>query len=275
MLKFDHAMRASQGARHYQEDAAAVWPGTGPLVSVLKGEPPRGTSLLAVLADGMGGHVGGSLASIMACGGFLQHFAKGEGTVVERLAQGLTAANDAILKKVTADPSLNGMGSTFVAVTFGPDGAQWISVGDSPLYLLRRSELARLNEDHSLAPLLDKLVADGKMDAEEARHDPRRHYLRSAVTGEDLDLIDASEHALALQAGDLVLLASDGVLTLADDDIRRVLSAYKDDTVDQIADALLRAVEAAGDPQQDNITVIVVRAVRADATTDTSSKLKA
>lgn len=260
MLKFDNASRQSQGARPYQEDASAVWPGSDPLTSLLPPAPPADTALLCVLADGMGGHVGGALASNMACTGFLAAYAKGTDGVIARMALGLADANTAIAKKVSAQPALNGMGSTFVALAFGSDGAHWISVGDSPLYLFRRGELARLNEDHSLAPLLDKLAAEGKLSAEEAKADPRRHYLRSAVTGEELDLIDASEKPLLLEAGDIVLLASDGILTLADDDIRRLLQAYKDDPVDSIADALIRDVDGMGDPLQDNTTLIVVRA---------------
>jgi protein phosphatase len=265
MLKFDHASRQSQGARSYQEDAAAVWPGSGPLISLLPPAPPAGTVLLAVLADGMGGHVGGSLASSTVCGVFLEAYGRGEDAIAGRLARGLDAANAAILRKVTAEPHMHGMGSTLVALAFAPEGAHFISVGDSPLYLFRRGELARLNEDHSLAPLIDKLVEAGKMTAEEAENDPRRHYLRSAVTGEELDLIDASEKPLALEAGDIVLLASDGLLTLPDDDIRRVLAAFKDESPGEIADALLRQVDLAGAMMQDNTTVIVVRARAADA----------
>lgn len=260
MLKFDHASRASQGARAYQEDASAVWPGPGPLTAPLKGAPPADTALLAVLADGMGGHVGGALASNLVCGMFLETYARGEADRIKRLSASLVTANEAIQRKVTANPQLAGMGSTLVAVAFGPDGAHWISVGDSPFYLFRKGELTRVNEDHSLAPLLDKLAADGRMSIEDAKADPRRHYLRSAVTGEDLDLIDASKRPLALETGDIVLIASDGILTLGDEDIGRVVNAYKSDGVDKIADALLRDVENAGDPYQDNTTLIVVRA---------------
>lgn len=260
MLKFDHASRATQGARPYQEDAADVWPGDGPLAAAVKSPPPADTAVVAILADGMGGHVGGALASGMACSSFLETFARGENDVVDRLAQSLAEANRSIMRKVDSNPQLNGMGCTLVGVAFGAFGAHWISVGDSPLYLFRKGELTRVNEDHSLAPLLDKLAAEGRMSPDDARNDPRRHYLRSAVTGEDLDLIDASVNPLALEAGDIVLVASDGIHTLEEDEIRRLLTAYGNDSVGKIADALLRDVTSAGDPFQDNTTVIVVRA---------------
>lgn len=259
MFKFDHASRASQGARAYQEDASVVWPGKGPLAAAVKATPPVDTALLVVLADGMGGHVGGALASNLACTVFLESYAKGEAEQVKRLATSLATANDAISRKVATNPQLAGMGSTLVAVAFGAHGAHWVSVGDSPLFLFRKGELTRVNEDHSLAPLLDKMAADGRMSVEEAKADPRRHYLRSAVTGEELELVDASKRPLALEPGDIVLLSSDGILTLADEDIGRVIGAFKNDSVDTIADALLRDVESAGDPYQDNTTLIVVR----------------
>ena len=181
MLTYDHANRASQGARPYQEDSAAIWPSDDPLTAGLPAALPSDTTVLAVLADGMGGHVGGALASNLVCTTLLETYAKGKETVSRRLAMSLDAANQAIRRKGTANPQLMGMGATAVGVAFCPDGAHWISVGDSPLYLYRKGELTRVNEDHSLAPLLDKLAADGKMDPEEAKNDHRRHYLRSAL----------------------------------------------------------------------------------------------
>ncbi len=256
MLEVQFASRASQGARNYQEDAAAVWPGPGQLVP--KGQPPAGTALVAVLADGMGGHAAGDVASTTICGIFLQNFALAEGGNPEKLSACLTAANNAIQAHVDANPGLSGMGATCVGLVVGETGLDWISVGDSPLYLHRRGKLKRLNADHSLAPALDQLVADGKMDADKARNDPRRHYLRSAVTGEDLDLIDVSDMPLPLQAGDTIVLASDGLLTLEDDDIGRLIKAYTGDGATALAEALLRGVEAEGVPHQDNTTVIVL-----------------
>ena len=90
--------------------------------------------------------------------------------------------------------------------SFGPAGVEWVSVGDSPLLLFRQGEIALLNEDHSLAPELDRLAALGRMTPEEAKSDPRRHMLRSAVTGDELDLVDVSRRPLALEAGDYVIL---------------------------------------------------------------------
>lgn len=258
MLTFRHATRASQGGRSYQEDAAAVWPSANALAPSAPLPPELG--LAAVLADGMGGHAAGDVASTTICGIFLQNLATETGANTDRLAASLTAANDAIRAHVRSHSALRGMGATCIGIVLSPAGLEWISVGDSLLYIFRRGTLVRLNADHSLAPVLDQMVADGLMSADAARHDPRRHQLRAAVTGDDLDLVDLSEIPLPLEAGDVVLLASDGLLTLDDEAIRLLLAAHRGDPADAIADALLAAVDAAGVTYQDNTTVIVVTA---------------
>lgn len=264
LVGFEAAIRATQGARSYQEDTALTWP---PAPGQLHLPPfsPAGQkadgTLAAVLADGMGGHAGGALASRMACEQFLASVLREGGPNSRRLLAALEAANRAIARKVDANPALFGMGATLVGVLFAPGGIEWLSVGDSPLLLFRDSEIAHLNEDHSLAPELDRLAALGTITAEEAREDPRRHMLRSAVTGEEIDLVDVSRRPLVLRPGDYVILASDGVHTLDDGEIARVIAAYAADGAEAVAEALIRAVESVRDPHQDNATVVAVRAV--------------
>ena len=241
-MRFRYATRSSQGARSYQEDAASVLEGTG--------------SLATVLADGMGGHAGGALASGLACKFFLHAFATAQGTTPKKLAESLELANAAIAHEVHDNPSLSGMGCTLIGAVFGADGVEWVSVGDSPLFLVRNGEIVVLNEDHSLAPEIDKLAVMGKISWEAARNDHRRHFLRSALTGGEIELIDRSHRPLALQHGDTIVLASDGIHTLSHANIAQVVSANREPAA--AAAALLDAVEAAGDPAQDNTTVVVV-----------------
>lgn len=259
MLAFEHASRATKGARSYQEDTALFWSGRDTRPASGAGEAVADGPVVAVLADGMGGHAGGALASRMACDAFVKAYAGGDGANAERLIEALAAANQAIADAVAADPALAGMGSTLVGVTFGADGIEWISVGDSPLLLYRRGEIALLNEDHSLAPELDRLAAVGAISEDEAKRDPRRHMLRSAVTGDDIDLVDLSQRPLRLEPGDYIILASDGLQTLEAAEIERIVTAYADDGAPAVANALIRAVEALKDPHQDNATVIAVR----------------
>jgi len=258
MLKFQYASRASQGARPYQEDSSAVWPEPGAASSAETAVPPDGTALLAVLADGMGGHAGGALASTTICATFVAAFSDGAGVGRARLKPSLEAANTAIGDKVAANPQLAGMGATLVGAAIGEAGLSWISVGDSPMYLYRSGELVQLNEDHSLAPVIDRLVEQGRMSPEEARADPRRHYLRSAVTGDEIELVDAPERPLALAPGDVVVIASDGLHTLSPEAVRNVIASYLPNGVDAVADALISGVAEADEPHQDNTTVVVV-----------------
>jgi PPM family protein phosphatase len=259
MHHFDHASRASKGARDYQEDASAFWPPEPPSAGGPETPTANATRLVAVLADGMGGHTGGALASRMVCDSFVSAYAGLNGERPKRLLKALRSANEAIASKVMANPILSGMGSTLVAAVFADTGVEWVSVGDSPMLLFRRGEIALLNEDHSLAPELDRLAAMGRMTVEEAKSDPRRHMLRSAVTGEELDLVDVSRKPLVLEPGDYVILASDGLHTLETSEIERIVAAYAEDGAEAVAGALIRAVEAIRDPHQDNTTVMAVR----------------
>ncbi len=279
MALFKYGFCATQGKRDYQEDAAAIWPqqasnGAVPVATfdwtVDSFPDAYFNGLVAVLADGMGGHAGGALASKTVCEAFIQSWvhmihqdpfpADHDKQRHERLNTALQAANACIKGLVHADPALSGMGSTMVGTIFGEDGLEWISVGDSPLYLYRREEIALLNEDHSLAPALDKLVEEGTISKEQARNDPRRHMLRSAITGEDLELIDVSRKPLHMEAGDYIIAASDGIHTLDENELVRLIGAYGSEGPHMVSKAIVDAIDSTCGPHQDNATVIAVQA---------------
>jgi PPM family protein phosphatase len=260
MIRIECAVAATRGARDYQEDCAAFWPdGGSPIFVQAQSANATSTHGFAVLADGMGGHKGGALASRILCDRFLETVTASQASILERLSDGLDAANAALADKIAASPTLSGMGSTLIGVAISNDGLSWISVGDSPLFFFRRGQVAVLNEDHSLAPELDRLVAEGKLTSAEARRDSRRHMLRSAVTGDEIDLIDLSSSPVAVEAGDFIVLASDGIGTLEKPEIARIIQGYAADGPDVVARALIRAVEAVREPHQDNATVLVVQ----------------
>ncbi|MFI5030829.1 MAG: PP2C family protein-serine/threonine phosphatase [Reyranellales bacterium] len=217
-----------QGARPYQEDSWAL-------------RALADDSVLAVLADGMGGHVGGATASRLAVGGFVMAIEGGRS-----LAEALDAANQAIGTAVTRDPTLESMGATLVGVVVSAAEVRWISVGDSPMFLVSNGRLERLNADHSMVPQIEALVARGIITAEEAAQHPGRHTLRDAVMGQPLTLIDEGRRALA--PGDRLLVCSDGVLTLDDEAIARAAN--------RSARGVIDAVLAVGTPRQDNVTII-------------------
>ena len=217
-----------QGARPYQEDSWAL-------------RPLKDGSLLAVVADGMGGHVGGAVASRLVADAVVKSVEQGHG-----LADGLQAANGAVHDGATKKAELAGMGSTLVAAIVAGDEVRWISVGDSPFYMVSAGRLERLNADHSMAPQIDALVARGVITAEEGAGHPGRHTLREAVMGQALSLIDEGTRRLPADAR--LLLCSDGVHSLGDIDIASQSA--------KPVQALISAVLAVGSPHQDNITVI-------------------
>jgi protein phosphatase len=255
-VAFEYASRATKGARSYQEDSAFVQAGGEAQSVPFAGH--NAAELTAVLADGMGGHVGGALASSTACQIFLGAYTTSAGGVPARLDEALQLANSAIGERVEENPALDGMGCTLIGAVLGSEGIEWVSVGDSPMFLLRNGEIVALNDDHSLAPEIDKLAAAGRMSWEDAKADPRRHFLRSALTGAEIELIDRSQRPLPLEPGDVVILASDGIHTLSEADILRITIENATQGPEAIAETLLAAVEAAGDLYQDNTTVVVV-----------------
>ncbi len=218
-----------QGARPYQEDSWALR------------TLPDGT-LLAVLADGMGGHAGGAVASKLAVDAFLKAVEHGR-----RLTEGLQDANEAVKAGAAGKAELAGMGATLVGALVKDDEVHWISVGNSPLYLVGGGKLERLNADHSFAPQIDAMVARGMITAEEAAAHPGRHTLREAVMGEPLSLIDEGRRKLG--AGTILLLCSDGVESLAHE---KIAAAAAGQTVKHLLDTVL----AVGKPHQDNVTII-------------------
>jgi serine/threonine protein phosphatase PrpC len=217
-----------QGARPYQEDSWALR------------TLPDG-SVLAVLADGMGGHAGGAVASKIVVEALLKAVVQGR-----PLDEGLQEANTAVKAGAAGKADLKGMGATLVGALVKEDQVQWISVGDSPLYLVADGRLERLNADHSFAPQIDAMVERGMITAEEAAAHPGRHTLREAVMGEPLTLIDQGSRALAKDAR--LLLCSDGVESLAHDKIASGAALP--------VRGLLDAVLAVGKPHQDNVTII-------------------
>lgn len=244
------AARQIRGRRSHQEDDY------GFLDACALGRDSREHSLLLV-ADGMGGHVGGAAASGILREIFVGTYARATGPIIDRLRGCLQSANAAMAEAIAKSPELDSMGSTLVAAVVSREGLHWISVGDSPLWLFRGGALKRLNADHSMAPVLAELAVAGKLTEEEAARDPRRHSLRSAVMGEEIPLIDVSPQALPVERGDRLLLASDGLMTLGDPQIAALLESTRDGVLEESAAALIQAVEAAGKPHQDNTTLLL------------------
>ena len=239
-----------QGGRDYQEDDFAL--------TLLTGDRSAGDRLLLVLADGMGGHAGGAVASRTVVAAFWDGFRRPATDLTAHLTAGVEAANEAVQAEQQADPALSEMGATLVAALIQDGHLYWASVGDSPLWVFRNGVLKRLNEDHSMRSQLLYLAEIGRMTEEEALNDPRGHQLRSVIMGDDIPLRDIAADGYALEANDIVLLASDGLETLSEADLTDLLTQHGNDAQALVA-ALLAAVSAAGAAHQDNTTVLAYR----------------
>ncbi len=244
------AARQIPGKREYQEDDYGLLDGRDLGID-------GGEHSMLLVADGMGGHVGGATASGLLSKTFVEAYPQASGPIVDRLRDCLKAANKTIADAISENPEFDSMGSTLVAAVVSSEGLNWISVGDSPLWLFRKGKLERLNADHSMAPILADLVAKGGMTEEDAARDPRRHTLRSAVMGDDMHLIDVSSQPVAVKKSDRLLLASDGLLTLSNQEISDILKRTQNAPLEEGAAALIQAVEAAGHPYQDNTTILL------------------
>ncbi|MDH3730298.1 MAG: protein phosphatase 2C domain-containing protein [Acidimicrobiia bacterium] len=200
-----------------------------------------GPVVLAV-ADGMGGHVAGEVASRLAIDAAMS----AKGSARERILAG----NDRVVEAVVADPSLAGMGTTLTLVVLGADGELDLAhIGDSRAYQLRAGDLLQITSDHTLVA---ELVAEGRLDPKEVRAHPQRNLLTRVIgMGKQIEVEEFSDSA---HDGDRLLLCSDGLSAMVDDpEIAELLAAA---TPEEAVWTLVEAANRAGG--EDNVTVIVV-----------------
>ncbi|MEX2524081.1 MAG: SUMF1/EgtB/PvdO family nonheme iron enzyme [Gammaproteobacteria bacterium] len=245
-LQFDLSGSQIDGARDYQEDAFLITHLTDS-----DGNP----SALIIVADGMGGHAAGNVASNMAVQAFNKHVTGNypSENPADILHECVIKANSSIKETVKETPALSGMGCTLVAAILEQGKLWWASVGDSHLYLLRDKELIKKNADHSYGGFLDRMEAEGT--PVEPEPGLARNMLMSAITGDEIDDIDISYEPAEIKPGDRIIICSDGMDTLSQGKI--IQFGDWSETSKEYAEALLDAVEDAGMPKQDNTTVVI------------------
>jgi serine/threonine protein phosphatase PrpC len=200
---------------------------------------------LFAVADGMGGHQGGEVASKLA----LETLEKAADGAPD-LAEVVRAANRAVFATAAKDPGLAGMGTTLTAVLVEDDRLHLAHVGDSRMYLLRDGNLGRVTKDHTV---VERLVDEGRLTPEDAERHPQRSILTRALGVEEDVQVDEAD--VDVRPGDRVLLCSDGLTGMVDeDDILRILGQHADPQ--GASDALVAAANQAGG--QDNITAVVL-----------------
>ena len=222
---------------------------------------------LAVLADGMGGHLAGEVASAMAIdrvttfmmSAFRQAGATPpapvEGLAFETyaLSDAVQSANASIHQGSYGNSDQSGMGTTVVAAAFHGQTVSVAHVGDSRMYRLRGADLNQLTADHSM---VQELLRRGLMTPEEARTSPNKNFVTRALGIEAKAEVDVAEHPV--EPGDTYLICSDGLTdVLLDEEIRDILLAFGGD-LDKASEALVAEANARGGP--DNVSVILIRA---------------
>jgi serine/threonine protein phosphatase PrpC len=170
---------------------------------------------LALVADGMGGHQAGEIASSLAADIIRRNFYDLAGTVPEVLARCFEMANRAIYQRGASDAKCAGMGTTCTVIAVRDDSAYLAHIGDSRAYILRDGHLTRITQDHSV---MAELVRKGTITESEAMHSPYRNLvfraLGSAPTAEPV----IWSEGLKLRAHDAIILCSDGLSDLLEDD---------------------------------------------------------
>ncbi len=212
------------------------------------------TRIFAV-ADGMGGHRAGEVASATALGpleALETADLADEDAAREALVAAVLAANAAVARRAQDEPALEGMGTTLTAVLVQDGLAHVAHVGDSRAYLLRDGRLSQLTDDHTL---VQALVDQGRITSDQARvHHSRSVITRAIGVGDE---VEVDVLAVPLRSGDRLLLCSDGLSgVVADAEIAGILGAHPDG--DGATGALVAAANAAGGP--DNVTVLVLAA---------------
>jgi len=209
---------------------------------------------LYLVADGMGGHRAGQVASQLASQGAIraiEALCDASVSPAERLRHAVACANHEIFSSAQAKPELSGMGTTFVGMLFGGDRLALAHVGDSRAYLLRRGRLRGLTDDHSI---VGELLRRHEISESAAREHPHRHVLTRALGVRSRTEPDLAE--MTPQPGDVFILCSDGLTTHVDDEeIAECLRSEAD--LDLAATRLVEAANRAGG--LDNITVVLVR----------------
>jgi PPM family protein phosphatase len=214
-----------------------------------------GTRLLAI-ADGMGGHAAGEVASAAVIDALRPlDTAVPAGELLNALDHAVRRAEGTLRDMVTADPSLRGMGTTVTALLWSGSKLGLVHIGDTRAYLVRAGEVFQITHDHTL---VQSLLDDGKITAEEAVSHPQRMLLLRALDGQHGFEPDLQLHETL--ASDRYLLCSDGLhATVAADSIARILLGVSDP--DQAAQDLLALAIDGGGP--DNVTCIVADIVPA------------
>ena len=214
-------------------------------------EPVGHLPNLFVVADGMGGHKAGDYASKLAVTTMVEEIAGSDETIPEKLlGRAIETANGKVRESAEKMPELEGMGTTVVAASCDGETLSIANVGDSRLYIVGGHEIRQITRDHSW---VEEMVRRGGLGRDEARNHPDKNIITRAVGAEDT--VKADFFSVKLEEGDLILMCTDGLTNmLEDEEIRMILDGARD-IVEKAEELVRRANENGG---MDNISVILI-----------------
>ena len=215
-------------------------------------EPDSTGMVLAIVADGMGGHNAGEIASGKAVGIVQKDVAEqGDKSAREILVKAVDDANREIYEMSKNKKSLSGMGTTMTACVAENNNVTAVQVGDSRLYRIRKDSITQITKDHSL---VEMLVESGEITKEEAKSHPQKNIITRAV-GTD-KTVESDVYEFKTKKDDVILLCSDGLVNMVEDEtILSIINTSKN--LEEAANNLVLNAETAGGT--DNITVILIR----------------
>ncbi|HEY6332832.1 MAG TPA: Stp1/IreP family PP2C-type Ser/Thr phosphatase [Blastocatellia bacterium] len=220
---------------------------------------------LTIVADGMGGHSAGEVASNLAVEVISRAYFEGNDDAASALKRSFLEANSAIHQTASKDETLTGMGTTSTALVLRNGSALAAHVGDSRLYLIRNGQIYLMTEDHSAVM---EMVKQGMLSLEEARHHPEKNVILRAL-GSHADVeVTTWQRPFPLRTGDRFLLCSDGLYDLVEDN--EILQTVSSEGSHEACEKLIAMAKDRGG--YDNITVAIVSVLPVSNNQDSRAK---
>ncbi|MEH7123166.1 protein phosphatase 2C domain-containing protein [Bacillus sp. JJ1532] len=214
--------------------------------------------VLAVLADGMGGFIGGKEASFLAVQTFVKHYQESNeiDSIPDKLVSAVQEANKSVKAFAKQNGLERGVGTTLIAAVVFKNQLYWLSVGDSRIYLYQNHTVKQLTTDHIYAKELEEKAASGQISRQEAENDPQRESLTSFLGLEEIEELDVSLDPIPLERGNSIILCSDGLYgSVSNEEMMDVCSSL---LTQEAADRLIELVLKKQKPHQDNATVAIL-----------------
>jgi PPM family protein phosphatase len=206
--------------------------------------------IIAIVADGVGGNLGGKKASETAVEVIREHYMKASADVISALSQAIEIANSSIYTLSGKNEQFRGMATTCTALVLEDEKGFVGHVGDSRAYLFRNGDFTQITNDHTL---VEAFVREGLITREQARNHPQRNIILRALGSKDT--VDVETHIVDLLPGDMILLCSDGLHGMVPH--KKMISVLASFPLEEVCTKMVELANQAGGP--DNITVVIIR----------------